>query len=176
MCKNRNEDDSSNYPTLGEKSIFAMENKRQRYRVLSPVQTKKIGRLLAKEILRAGVGGAARVLALSGRLGAGKTNFVQGFARGLGVKEMVASPTFAIIKKYGLPPASGFKNFYHIDCYRLASGRELAVLGAAKIFGDSANIVAIEWPQTAAGILPRETMAINFEVVGEQSRAIEFNF
>ncbi len=153
-----------------------MENKRQKYRVLSPAQTKRTGRLLAKEILRAGAGDAARVLALSGRLGAGKTNFVQGFARGLGVKETVASPTFAIIKKYGLSPASGFKNFYHIDCYRLASERELAALGAAKIFGDPANIVAVEWPKIASGILPRQVVAINFEVVGEQSRVVEFNF
>ncbi|MFZ3100005.1 MAG: tRNA (adenosine(37)-N6)-threonylcarbamoyltransferase complex ATPase subunit type 1 TsaE [Minisyncoccales bacterium] len=153
-----------------------MENKRQKYRVLSPAQTKKTGRLLAKEILRAGTRGAARVLALSGRLGAGKTNFVQGFARGLGVKETVASPTFAIIKKYALPPVSGFKNFYHIDCYRLVSGRELAVLGAGKIFGDPANIVAIEWPQIAAGILPPAVIAVNFEIVGERIRDIEFKF
>ena len=153
-----------------------MEDKRQKYRVLSPAQTKRTGRLLAKEILRAGAGGAARALALSGRLGAGKTNFIQGFARGLGVKEAVASPTFAIIKKYGLPPASGFKNFYHIDCYRLVSGRELAVLGAAKIFGDPENIVAVEWPKIAAEILPRGTVAINFEIVSERSRDIEFNF
>ncbi len=143
---------------------------------MSPAQTKKTGCLLAKEILRAGAGGAARVLALSGQLGAGKTNFVQGFARGLGIKDVIASPTFAIMKKYRLLPASGFENFYHIDCYRLGSGRELAVLGAEKIFGDPANIVAVEWPQVAAEILPRAAIAVDFEIAGQRCRDIEFKF
>ncbi|MFH1188935.1 MAG: tRNA (adenosine(37)-N6)-threonylcarbamoyltransferase complex ATPase subunit type 1 TsaE, partial [bacterium] len=75
-------------------------------------ETRRAGELLAQEIKKTPL-----VIALEGDLGAGKTTFIQGIAKGLGIQEQITSPTFVIMKKY--PINGGF--FYHLDCYRLNS-------------------------------------------------------
>jgi len=143
----------------------------------SPAKTKKLGELLAKTILKSGTGGQARVLLLQGDLGAGKTQFTQGLAKGFGVKETVNSPTFTIIKKYPVAGRSGFCNFYHIDCYRLNSGRDLGELGMGAVLNDPANIVALEWPAVVENDLPfGEALVTEFKVCGENERMIKFSF
>jgi tRNA threonylcarbamoyladenosine biosynthesis protein TsaE len=94
---------------------------------------------IAEEISKSFKGGA---IALSGELGAGKTTFVQGFAKGLGIKEKIISPTFLIIRQY---PFSG-KYFYHIDLYRIEEA-DLDILGLKEILEDEENIILIEWPE-----------------------------
>ncbi len=152
-----------------------MKKQKQVYVSESAAQTKRLGLRLAKEILIAGPDKSARLLAMSGELGAGKTNFAQGFAKGLGVKETINSPTFGIMKKYALPAKSGFDFFYHIDCYRLESVDEVLALDIEKIFADPRNIIAIEWPEIAAKILPENAIKIEFEVIGKKSRCVVFN-
>lgn len=149
-----------------------MAMREQIFIVNSPAQTKRLGALLAKEILTAGPIKFARILALFGELGSGKTNFTQGFAKGLGIKEKVNSPTFSIIKKYSLPIASGFSNFYHFDCYRLNLPDDLILLGAKEIFSGDNNIIVVEWPKVAASFLPKKTNSIFFESIGKRSRRI----
>ena len=128
---------------------------------------------MAKTILETGEGECARVLALVGNLGAGKTNFVQGFAKGLGVKETINSPTFVILRKYPLAKSCGsFKTFYHIDCYRLGSVAELSQLRIENILKDPANIIAIEWPEIVKQILPKGFLAIDFKSLGGNGRRI----
>jgi len=127
----------------------------------SASETKKIAENLAKEIL-AGEGGA--VLGLKGNLGGGKTTFVQGFAKGLGIKEKILSPTFNIFKKY--------KNFYHIDCYRIKREKEAIDLGFQEIFSNPENIVAVEWPENIKKIMPERTIWLTFKVIGENKRKI----
>ncbi len=131
-----------------------------------------MGAALARKILETGPGGKARVLALRGGLGAGKTNFVQGFAKELGLKDRISSPTFVILKKYSLTGRGRFKTFYHIDCYRLNSEKDLAVLGIAGILADPANIVAVEWPEIIGGLMPKEAVGVDFELVSRQKRRI----
>ncbi|MBI2507243.1 MAG: tRNA (adenosine(37)-N6)-threonylcarbamoyltransferase complex ATPase subunit type 1 TsaE, partial [Candidatus Niyogibacteria bacterium] len=80
--------------------------------------TRKIAEILAKELLKFRFRKHALVLALSGDLGSGKTTFVQGFARGLGIRSKIQSPTFLIMRSYKLP-AKSYKLFAHIDAYRL---------------------------------------------------------
>ncbi len=139
----------------------------------SAAETKRLGELLARSIIKTGCGDRARVLSLRGGLGAGKTQFVQGFARGLGVKDTVNSPTFVILKKYLLSGIGGFKTFYHIDCYRLRSGRDLAGLGIAKILGAEENIVALEWPMVVEGDLSLGArIEIDLEAVEKDKRRI----
>ena len=152
-----------------------MDKKRKKsvYATDSPAKTKKIGELLAKKVMENGGRGRARVLLLRGDLGAGKTQFIQGFAKGLGIKETVNSPTFTIMKKYALAGRGGFNHFYHIDCYRLNSGRDLKELGIGAILEAPGNIVALEWPAVAEeGVLFTEPMEIEFTVSGENTREI----
>lgn len=153
---------------------------RAEYLSNNPSQTKKIGKTLAEKILKGELGKTAQVLALQGDLGGGKTTFLQGFARGLGVKDKILSPTFVILKKfkikkqfYGKSKATArFKNFYHIDCYRIEKPKELLLLGFRKIISDSQNIVAVEWAEHIKKILPQSAILINFEFIGKNKRKI----
>src|SRR3989344_6711667 len=102
----------------------------------SAEETKRMGAALAVTLGEASVmAGQALVVAFEGDLGTGKTTFIQGFAKGLKIKESVLSPTFVIQKDFKLNysakggPAVGWKNFYHIDAYRLKNLEELLVLG-----------------------------------------------
>ena len=107
-------------------------------------------------------------MALQGELGAGKTTFSQGFARALGVKEKITSPTFVLMKIYELPchlsPVTcHFRHFVHIDCYRLNSPKELADLGFKKILKDKTAIVLIEWAERVRRLLPKNAIWVKFE-------------
>ena len=128
-------------------------------------ETQKIARLLAKAIKPHPHG--AMVIALEGDLGAGKTTFAQGFARALGVKENVLSPTFVLLKIYELRQETrnkrqGFKYFIHIDCYRIQNPKDLIHLGLKDILKDRDAIVLIEWADRIKKILPRDTIRIRF--------------
>ena len=103
----------------------------------------------------------ARVLALSGDLGSGKTTFSQAFLQELKVKEQVLSPTFLIIKSYKLRGAK-FKTAYHIDTYRLENPSEILELGLEEILDDPKNIVLIEWAEKVEKYLPKDSTWIKF--------------
>jgi tRNA threonylcarbamoyladenosine biosynthesis protein TsaE len=100
---------------------------------------------------------------LYGELGSGKTTFVQGFARGLGIQEKVLSPTFVIMKSYPIPRAQ--RMFYHIDCYRIKDEQNLLALGWKEIVSDPRNLVLIEWPERIQNILPKDAISISFETI-----------
>lgn len=135
--------------------------------------TQKLGIALAKEVLKTGPQKKAVVLALFGNLGGGKTTFIQGFAKGLGVKNKILSPTFVIMKNFKIPRGK-FKFFYHIDCYRMGSGKDVLHLGLKGVFSDPKNIVAVEWPEKIKKILPKTAVKINFKFIGENKREISF--
>ena len=99
------------------------------------------------------------MFALHGNLGAGKTRFAQGVARGLGVAGIVASPTFAIVLQHATPSGAPF---VHMDLYRLADGREAEDLGFAELL-DSAAATVIEWPDVAEDLLPPRTVHVSLE-------------
>jgi tRNA threonylcarbamoyladenosine biosynthesis protein TsaE len=109
---------------------------------------------------------AATIITLHGDLGAGKTTFTQGFARALGIKRRLISPTFVIMRRYPIPARRKFKNLYHIDAYRLKNPDGLETLGLAAIFSDPAAIVLIEWPENIKKLLKsrtKETIRLTFE-------------
>jgi tRNA threonylcarbamoyladenosine biosynthesis protein TsaE len=93
------------------------------------------------------------ILALSGDLGAGKTTFVQGLAKGLGISEPVQSPTFVLLNIYD--------KLAHFDLYRLKKSSEFTGLGFEEYF-DREGICVIEWPDRIADILPKGTVYIDF--------------
>ncbi len=148
----------------------------------SSTQTKKLGGSLAREILKKRFKKTAFVIGLEGELGGGKTTFLQGFAKGLGIKQKILSPTFVIMKKFSMkrnrvPFARKgtrflFQNFYHLDCYKIQKPKELLALGFKEIISDSQNIVAIEWADKIKKIMPENTLWINFDFIDEKKRKI----
>lgn len=125
----------------------------------SKLQTQKLARKLARKIISEGAGKRIKVLALIGGLGAGKTTFVQGFMKALGIRERVVSPTFIIFRKHYFLD----KKVFHFDLYRIQKIKELLDLGFKKIISDPANIVLIEWPERIKRFLPKNTIWIKFE-------------
>lgn len=138
----------------------------------SPAQTRRAGKMLAEETLRGGK--SSFLLALEGDMGGGKTTFLQGFAKGLGIKQKITSPTFLIMKRFPVP-GSRFQNFYHIDCYRIKFSREILALGFKKIIATPGNIVAVEWAEKVQRLLPQNVFLINFEFVDKNTRNINLS-
>ncbi|MBU1177860.1 tRNA (adenosine(37)-N6)-threonylcarbamoyltransferase complex ATPase subunit type 1 TsaE [Patescibacteria group bacterium] len=135
----------------------------------SAEKTQEVGKLLATE-LRGG-----EVISLLGDLGGGKTTFTQGLAAGLGVKEVITSPTFTIMKKYSTRHDT-IKNLYHLDLYRLSDPQELADLGFTEIVADPQNVTVIEWANKAKRIIPSENnLQIRFRWMGKDVRKITFS-
>ena len=147
------------------------------FRSSSSKETKKFAESLAKKILKRGPRKKdATVLALYGDLGAGKTTFVQGFYKGLGLKTRVTSPTFILMRRTAMngkhlqhlqPPKplqqKIFTNVFHIDLYRLRHNSELAHLKLKDVFSDPSHIVLIEWPERASRMMPPKRTQIIFK-------------
>lgn len=98
------------------------------------------------------------VLALIGNLGTGKTTLTKYIAEGLGITEMLTSPTFTIVREY----YSGRLPLYHFDVYRLESAAELFQIGAEEYFYGN-GVCIVEWADQVAEIMPDETMCIFIE-------------
>jgi len=114
------------------------------------------------------------LVCLSGELGSGKTYFAKSLAKELGVKGMVNSPTFLIMKKY----ISGNNKkyaLYHFDCYRISDPKEVLDLGWEEILNGENNIIVVEWPEKIEKILPGKRLNISFKITGESSREIKFS-
>jgi tRNA threonylcarbamoyladenosine biosynthesis protein TsaE len=112
----------------------------------------------------------ALVVGLRGELGAGKTTFVQGVAKALGVRETPASPTFNLMKEY--PVGSGPYRLLHLDCYRLDGHRDLAPLDMPARFADRRNLILVEWPERVGDGLPADRIEVRFEHVSPERRSI----
>lgn len=150
-----------------------------KYLTKFPSQTKKLGEILAKEVLKNKKQKKAFVLGLEGDLGGGKTTFLQGFAKGLGIKEKILSPTFVLMKRFKIyfkSIGNTYVNFYHIDCYRIKKPKEILDLGFKKIISNPNNIVAVEWSDRIKEILPKNNLILKFEFVNKIKRKIMLIF
>jgi tRNA threonylcarbamoyladenosine biosynthesis protein TsaE len=128
----------------------------------SSQETKKAATQLAKKIIKSSPHKKhARVVALVGDLGAGKTTFVQGFAKALGIKHRMVSPTFLIFRNYELR-IKNYEFFYHVDLYRIESPKELDVINFKEALANPKNIMLIEWAEKIKKILPKDTIWVNF--------------
>jgi len=146
---------------------------REKYLTTSPDQTKKLGEILAKEVLKTKQKGAL-IFGLEGDLGGGKTTFLQGFAKGLGIKEKILSPSFIVMRKFQIPNPK-FQTFSHIDCYRISKPKEVLDLGFKEIISNPKNIVAIEWSDHVRKIIPEDSLIIKFELANKNKRKIVIN-
>ena len=151
----------------------------------SPKETQKISSNLAAKMN----GGPtslklrrARIIALEGELGAGKTTFVQAFVKALGITAKIKSPTFNIVKKYEIRnPKSetntkykilNTKYIYHIDCYRLRDHKDALPVGIKEIFKEKDALVLIEWPERISKILPKKIIRVHIDHIAPSKRKI----
>ena len=138
-------------------------------------ETQKLAGELAKKLIKKNGAKSALVMALKGELGSGKTTFIKGFSKALGVKEKVLSPTFVLIHKHRISikyKVSGIKYLYHIDAYRLKSEKDLLKLGVKEIFTNPGNIVLIEWADRVKKTIPKNAVWIKFEHISNNKRKI----
>ncbi len=128
----------------------------------SPEQTRRIGVRL---------GGALQtgdVICLQGDLGAGKTTFVQGVARGWGSLDSVSSPTFILVNVY----RRADQNLFHLDAYRLDSTPEAEELDLDSML--ARGPLLIEWPERMDGLIPKEHLWLKLEHIAEEEREMKF--
>ena len=131
------------------------------YKTNSPAETERIGAALGK-ILKPGT-----ILAYRGDLGAGKTAFTRGLAKGLGCGEIVTSPTYTIVNEY----LSGRIPLFHFDMYRLASSDDLWDIGWEDYL-DRGGVCAVEWSENVSDAM-EDAVFITIHKTGEDSRVIE---
>jgi tRNA threonylcarbamoyladenosine biosynthesis protein TsaE len=127
----------------------------------SPEETIKLGKRLAALL----PGGS--VVALRGGLGAGKTCFTKGIALGLGVAEVVTSPTYTIISQY-----EGRVTLNHIDAYRLQGDDDFAALGADDLLYGN-GVTVIEWSERIPRSIPSHALTIEFFILEDGRRRID---
>lgn len=126
----------------------------------SDMETMAAGEAFAKTLK------AGDVVALHGNLGAGKTVFVKGMARGLGVDGLVTSPTFTILREY-----EGRLPLYHFDVYRISDSDEMEDTGYFEVI-NSGGVTVIEWAEKIGELLPEDVMNVRIEITGESGRKI----
>jgi tRNA threonylcarbamoyladenosine biosynthesis protein TsaE len=120
----------------------------------SAQETEGLGQKIAKRLK------GGEILALNGNLGGGKTTFLKGLAKELGVKQIITSPTFVLMKVYSVKQGY-IRQFVHVDCYRIP-GTELSKIGLNDYLGDPYTIVAIEWADKLK-IKGKKIININFQ-------------
>ncbi len=133
----------------------------------SEEKTQSIAEKYAKSIT------SPTVISLVGDLGAGKTTFAKGFAKGMGISDLITSPTFTIMNDY-----KGTKmNLYHFDMYRLSSKEEAEELGFEEYFDLRTldGVCLVEWAENVKGLLPALFVEIVFTKLDETKRKIGFS-
>ena len=131
----------------------------------SPEATRNLGRYIGKSIA------TPTILALTGGLGSGKTVFVQGLAKGLGIPDeyYITSPTFTLVNEY-----PGRFPLIHIDLYRLDGIHDFEDIGLDELMYDQA-VIAIEWAEKMSHQLPDDHLAMTFEITNDNGRKISLN-
>ncbi|HTY89154.1 MAG TPA: tRNA (adenosine(37)-N6)-threonylcarbamoyltransferase complex ATPase subunit type 1 TsaE [Candidatus Acidoferrum sp.] len=132
----------------------------------SPAQTESLGERWGR------AAGCGLVIALSGELGAGKTQFVKGLARGMGVTARVHSPTFTLVNEY----PGGRLRLFHLDLYRLKTPAQFRSAGLEEFLAPE-GVTVIEWAEriTDRGLRIAGLKRVRFDIVGETERRIEYD-
>ena len=134
----------------------------------SPQETQELGQKIANKL-------NSNLVCLYGELGTGKTTFVQGFAKGFGIKDRILSPTFIMIRIYKIPPENqkSHSNFYHVDLYRAKNEKDAKTIGLSELWQDPKNLVIIEWADRIKKILPKNRTDIYFKYLSKNKRKIK---
>jgi len=153
----------------------------EKYITNSEQETFKLAKKFAKTLK------GGETLCLIGDLGSGKTAFVKGLAKGLGVDNIITSPTFVLMKVYNIPvmekaanPSGAMRHLplvrgelVHIDVYRLSNGADLEAIGVKDYFNNPSAIVVIEWADRVRAIWPQNCLEINFQTLAGDEREIK---
>lgn len=123
-------------------------------------ETIELGKRLGKVLTK------GSIIGFFGDLGSGKTTMIKGVAQGLGVNELVKSPSFVVVTEY-----KGRLPVYHIDLYRIADSNELPEIGFDQyLYGEGISL--IEWAERAGNLLPTDAVKVKFEIINHNQRSI----
>lgn len=139
-------------------STSGSEQKTEEEVTSGPGETRRLAGRLLKDLPD------RRIFALYGELGSGKTCFVQGLAAGLGIRRIVTSPTFTLVNEY-----RGRRALFHVDLYRLDDAGAAVDIGLDEYL-ESGELVAIEWAERVAGLLPEDTVHVRFQNLPDPDR------
>jgi tRNA threonylcarbamoyladenosine biosynthesis protein TsaE len=140
-----------------------MNTDKKEFITSSEEETENIGKTLAMSLSK------GDSVLLRGNLGAGKTVFSRGFARGLGITEPVSSPTYTIVQEYELPDGG---RLYHLDLYRISGVNAALAFGVDEFLDDPQGISLIEWPDRIDGILPENAVCVEIEHLSDCERRL----
>jgi len=132
----------------------------------SPAETIAFGNALASYLQD------GDVILLHGDLGAGKTTLAKGIAGGLGVGDVVSSPSFSLVNEYYVDQAVTVSRLFHLDLYRLRDAGELASIGFDDLVASAEGVTLVEWPERAATVLPDRFLLIEILTVGSSHRLL----
>ena len=130
----------------------------------SPEETEALGERLARTL------DPGAVVALIGELGAGKTCFIRGLVRGLGVTTGATSPTFVLINEY-----RGRVLVHHADLYRVESLAEIVDLGLPELFAAADAVTVVEWADKLGALLPADAIRVHIDGAGDEPRRIRID-
>lgn len=133
---------------------------------MGPTETERAGEEFS-QLLRPG-----DVVLLSGPLGAGKTTFVRGLARGLGVLERATSPTFTIVRQHECHNDLGITTLHHADVYRVTSFDEVLDLALGELVEEAA-VAVVEWGELAAPVFGADVVTVSIAVTSDEERTID---
>ncbi|OQX71604.1 tRNA (adenosine(37)-N6)-threonylcarbamoyltransferase complex ATPase subunit type 1 TsaE [Candidatus Parcubacteria bacterium 4484_255] len=141
---------------------------------LSEKQTLNLGKKIAKQLK------GGEIIALIGGLGAGKTIFAKGIANGLGIKKIITSPTFVLMKIYEINKhksktnlnESRIQKLCHIDAYRLKSSQALINIGINDYLGQKNTVAIIEWADQVQDILPKNAIFVKIKAKKKRNKRI----
>ena len=128
------------------------------YLTNSELETIELGKTYAQTL------NAGDVVLLNGEMGGGKTAFTKGIAKGLGITDVITSPTYAYMNDYN-------GKLYHYDCYRLTSGEDAEALGLTDYFYGN-GVCVIEWSQNIKSVLPNKVKIVTIKKIDENKREI----
>ena len=129
----------------------------------SEEETEKIASLIAAAL------SPGDTVLLRGNLGAGKTVFSRGFARGLGCEDTLSSPTYTLVQEYQLPSGA---RLYHMDLYRIADAASALGFGVDEFIDDPKAYKLIEWPERIESLLPEKCLTVEITHEGDEERSL----
>ena len=131
-------------------------------------ETQELALKIAKDLK------GGEVIFLFGDMGAGKTTFTQGLAKGLQISHRIVSPTFIIMRSYTITKNSLLEamNFYHIDLYRTKTEADIASAGVYDVLARPHTISVVEWPEKIKKNIPQKRIEIRFKRISDGEREI----